>query len=149
MISSTTPFSRQIYFKCHRSISAIALEVYLFWGSLIVDEIYFSSWQKISLQLGKFLGVLNRLDKREKGAIQAYLVKNKLQKTRQKVWWFKRKAYLCTRNRETTMVAKAIFEDIYIIRQVVQESESSISIKSTVNKMTLGYDEETESGLRI
>ena len=76
MISSTTPFSRQIYFKCHRSISAIALEVYLFWGSLIVDEIYFSSYQKISPQLGKFLGVLNRLDKREKGAIQAYLVKN-------------------------------------------------------------------------
>ena len=89
------------------------------------------------------------LYKREKGAIQAYLVKNKLQKTHRKVWWFKRKAYLCTRNRETTMVAKAIFEDIYIIRQVVQESESSISIKSTVNKMTLGYDEETESGLRI
>ena len=50
---------------------------------------------------------------------------------------------------KTTMVAKAIFEDIYIIRQVVQESESSISIKSTVNKMTLDYDEETESGLRI
>ena len=47
------------------------------------------------------------------------------------------------------MIAKAIFEDTYIIRQVVQESESSISIKSTVNKMTLGYDEETESGLRI
>ena len=47
------------------------------------------------------------------------------------------------------MVAKAIFEDIYIIRQVVQESESSISIKSTVNEETLGYDEETESGLRI
>ena len=138
MISSTTPFSRQIYFKCHRSISAIALEVYLFWGSPIVDEIYFSSYQKISPQLGKFLGVLNRLDKREKGAIQAYLVKNKLQKTRRKVWWFKRKAYLCTRNRETTMVAKAIFEDIYIIRQVVQESESSISIKSTVNEDDLG-----------
>ena len=45
--------------------------------------------------------------------------------------------------------SETIFEDIYIIRQVVQESESSISIKSTVNKMTLGYDEETESGLRI
>ena len=38
----------------------------------------------------------------------------------------------------TTMVAKAIFEDIYIIRQVVQESESSISIKSTVNLDDLG-----------
>ena len=36
------------------------------------------------------------------------------------------------------MVAKAIFEDIYIIRQVVQESESSISIKSTVNEDDLG-----------
>ena len=47
-----------------------------------------------------FLYAFNRLDKREKGAIQAYLVKNKLQKTRRKVWWFKRKAYLCTRNRE-------------------------------------------------
>ena len=45
--------------------------------------------------------------------------------------------------------SETIFEDIYIIRQVVQESESSISIKSTVNEMTLGYDEETESGLRI
>ena len=65
-------------------------------------------------------------------------VKNKSQKTHRKVWWFKRKAYLCTRNRETTMVAKAIFEDIYIIRQVVQESESSISIKSTVNEDDLG-----------
>ena len=29
MISSTTPFSKKIYFKCHRSISSIALEVYL------------------------------------------------------------------------------------------------------------------------
>ena len=115
----------------------------------LIGRKHFSSYQKISPQLGKFLGVLNRLDKREKGAIQAYLVKNKSQKTRRKVWQFKRKAYLCTRNRETMMVAKAIFEDIYIIRQVVQESESSISIKSTVNKMTLDYDEETESGLRI
>ena len=44
------------------------------------------------------------------------------------------------------MVAKAIFEDIYIIRQVVQESESSISIKSTVNKMTLDYDERRNPG---
>ena len=47
------------------------------------------------------------------------------------------------------MVAKAIFEDIYIIRQVVQESESSISMRVPSMKMTLGYDEETESGLRI
>ena len=46
------------------------------------------------------------------------------------------------------MIAKAIFEDTYIIRQVVQETESSISM-STVKKKTLGYDEETESGLRI
>ena len=50
---------------------------------------------------------------------------------------------------KTTMVAKAIFEDIYIIRQVVQESESSISMRVPSMKMTLGYDEETESGLRI
>ena len=47
------------------------------------------------------------------------------------------------------MVAKAIFEDIYIIRQVVQESESSISMRVPSIKMTLDYDEETESGLRI
>ena len=47
------------------------------------------------------------------------------------------------------MVAKAIFEDIYIIRQVVQESESSISMRVPSMNKTLGYDEETESGLRI
>ena len=34
--------------------------------------------------------------------------------------------------------SETIFEDIYIIRQVVQESESSISIKSTVNEDDLG-----------
>ena len=112
----------------------------------LIGRKHFSSYQKISPQLGKFLGVLNRLEQREKGAIQAYLVKNKSQKTRQKVWWFKRKAYFCTRNRETTMVAKAIFEDIYIIRQVVQESESSISRKSTVKKKTLDYDERRNPG---
>ena len=50
---------------------------------------------------------------------------------------------------KTSMVAKAIFEDIYIIRQVVQESESSISMRVPSMKTTLGYDEETESGLRI
>ena len=44
--------------------------------------------------------------------------------------------------------SETIFEDTYIIRQVVQETESSISM-STVKKKTLGYDEETESGLRI
>ena len=111
----------------------------------LIGRKHFSSYQKISPQLGKFLGVLNRLDKREKGAIQAYLVKNKSQKTRQKVWWFKRKAYFCTRNRETTMVAKAIFEDTYIIRQVVQETESSISM-STVKRKTLDYDERRNPG---
>ena len=42
--------------------------------------------------------------------------------------------------------SETIFEDIYIIRQVVQESESSISIKSTVNKMTLDYDERRNPG---
>ena len=45
--------------------------------------------------------------------------------------------------------SETIFEDIYIIRQVVQESESSISMRVPLMKMTLGYDEETESGLRI
>ena len=45
--------------------------------------------------------------------------------------------------------SETIFEDIYIIRQVVQESESSISMRVPSMKMTLGYDEETESGLRI
>ena len=119
----------------------------------LIGRKHFSSYQKISLQLGKFLGVLNRLDKREKGAIQAYLVNNKSQKTRRKVWWFKRKAYLCTRNRENNdrllSDSETIFEDIYIIRQVVQESESSISMRVPSMKKTLGYDEETESGLRI
>ena len=46
---------------------------------------------------------------------------------------------------KTTMVAKAIFEDIYIIRQVVQETESSISM-STVKKKTLDYDERRNPG---
>ena len=45
--------------------------------------------------------------------------------------------------------SETIFEDIYIIRQVVQESESSISMRVPSMKMTLGYDEGTESGLRI
>ena len=61
--------------------------------------------------------------------IQSGLVKNILKKSCGNACGFERKAYLCTRNRETTMVAKAIFEDIYIIRQVVQESESSISMR--------------------
>ena len=66
-----------------------------------------------------------------------------MKKTLGKVWWFKRKAYLCTRNRETNGGSvigseEAIFEKTYIIRQVVQESESSISIKSTVNREDLG-----------
>ena len=42
--------------------------------------------------------------------------------------------------------SETIFEDTYIIRQVVQETESSISIKSTVNKMTLDYDERRNPG---
>ena len=45
--------------------------------------------------------------------------------------------------------SETIFEDIYIIRQVVQESESSISMRVPSIEMTLGYDEETESGQRI
>ena len=36
--------------------------------------------------------------------------------------------------------SETIFEDIYIIRQVVQESESSISMRVPSMKMTLGYD---------
>ena len=43
------------------------------------------------------------------------------------------------------MIAKAIFEDTYIIRQVVQETESSISM-STVKKKTLDYDERRNPG---
>ena len=76
--------------------------------------------------------------------IQTGLMKNILKKTRRKVWWFKRKAYLCTRNRENNdrllSDSETIFEDIYIIRQVVQESESSISMRVPSMKMTLGYD---------
>ena len=41
--------------------------------------------------------------------------------------------------------SETIFEDIYIIRQVVQESESSISM-STVKKKTLDYDERRNPG---
>ena len=76
-------------------------------------------------------------------------VKNNRKKLAKKFGGLKERRTFAPAIERTTMVAKAIFEDIYIIRQVVQESESSISIKSTVNKMTLGYDEETESGLRI
>ena len=43
------------------------------------------------------------------------------------------------------MIAKAIFEDTYIIRQVVQETESSISM-STVKRKTLDYDERRNPG---
>ena len=76
-------------------------------------------------------------------------VKNNRKKLAEKFGGLKERRTFAPAIEKATMVAKAIFEDIYIIRQVVQESESSISIKSTVNKMTLGYDEETESGLRI
>ena len=77
-----------------------------------------------------FLYAFNRLDKSEKGMIQAGLVKNILKKSCRNACWFERKAYLCTRNRENNdrllSDSETIFEDIYIIRQVVQESESSI-----------------------
>ena len=106
MISSTTPFSRQIYFKCHRSISVIALEAYLLWRSPIVDEIYFSSYQKISPQLGKFLGVLNRLDKRGKGAIQAYLVKNNRKKLAKKFGGLKERRTFAPAIEKATMVVE-------------------------------------------
>ena len=96
-----------------------------------------------------FIYAFNRLDKSEKGLFPAHPSKNILKKSCRNACGFERKAYLCTRNRETMMVAKAIFEDIYIIRQVVQESESSISMRVPSIWMTLGYDEETESGLRI
>ena len=76
--------------------------------------------------------------------IQAGLVKNILKKSCRNACWFKRKAYLCTRNRENNdrllSDSETIFEDIYIIRQVVQESESSISMRVPSMKMTLGYD---------
>ena len=58
----------------------------------------------------------------------------------------KKRIYLCGHVRKLN--ARTIFEDIYIIRQVVQETESSISM-STVNREDLGLRWETESGLRI
>ena len=41
--------------------------------------------------------------------------------------------------------SETIFEDTYIIRQVVQETESSISM-STVKRKTLDYDERRNPG---
>ena len=100
-----------------------------------------------------FLYAFNRLDKSEKGLFPAHSSKNILKKSCRNACGFERKAYLCTRNRENNdrllSDSETIFEDIYIIRQVVQESESSISMRVPSIWMTLGYDEETESGLRI
>ena len=65
-------------------------------------------------------------------------VKNNRKKLAKKFGGLKERRTFAPAIERTTMVAKAIFEDIYIIRQVVQESESSISIKSTVNEDDLG-----------
>ena len=65
-------------------------------------------------------------------------VKNNRKKLAEKFGSLKERRTFAPAIERTTMVAKAIFEDIYIIRQVVQESESSISIKSTVNLDDLG-----------
>ena len=65
-------------------------------------------------------------------------VKNNRKKLAKKFGGLKERRTFAPAIEKTTMVAKAIFEDIYIIRQVVQESESSISIKSTVNEDDLG-----------
>ena len=92
-----------------------------------------------------FLYAFNRLDKSEKGLFPAHPSKNISKKSCRNACGFERKAYLCTRNRESNdrllSDSETIFEDIYIIRQVVQESESSISMRVPSMKMTLGYDE--------
>ena len=89
-----------------------------------------------------FSCAFNRLYKSEKGLFPAHPSKNILKKSCRNACGFERKTYLCTRNRENNdrllSDSETIFEDIYIIRQVVQESESSISIKSTVNEDDLG-----------
>ena len=36
--------------------------------------------------------------------------------------------------------SETVFEDVYIRREVVEESESSISMRVPSMKMTLGYD---------
>ena len=68
-------------------------------------------------------------------------VKNNRKKLAKKFGGLKERRTFAPAIERTTMVAKAIFEDIYIIRQVVQESESSISMRVPSMKMTLGYDE--------
>ena len=91
-----------------------------------------------------FSYAFNCLNKRGKGLLLANHPKNILKKSCRNACGFKRKAYLCTRNRENNdrllSDSETIFEDIYIIRQVVQESESSISMRVPSMKMTLGYD---------
>ena len=67
-------------------------------------------------------------------------VKNNRKKLAKKFGGLKERRTFAPAIERTTMVAKAIFEDIYIIRQVVQESESSISMRVPSMKMTLGYD---------
>ena len=97
-----------------------------------------------------FSYAFNRLNKRRKEPFRANPSKNIFKKSWRNACQFKIKAYLCTRNRENNdrllSESETIFEDIYIIRQVVQESESSISIKSTVKRKTLDYDERRNPG---
>ena len=64
-------------------------------------------------------------------------VKNNRKKLSEKFGGLKERRTFAPAIERTTMVAKAIFEDIYIIRQVVQETESSISM-SIVNREDLG-----------
>ena len=91
-----------------------------------------------------FSYAFNCLNKRGKGPFPAHPSKNISKKSCGNACGFERKAYLCTRNRENNdrllSDSETIFEDIYIIRQVVQESESSISMRVPSMKMTLGYD---------
>ena len=90
-----------------------------------------------------FFYAFNRLNKRWKGLFPSNLSKNIFKKSWRNACQFKIKAYLCTRNRENNdrllSESETIFEDIYIIRQVVQESESSISRE---------YRQEKDLGLR-
>ena len=72
----------------------------------LIGRKHFSSYQKISPQLGKFLGVLNRLDKRGKGAIQAYLVKNNRKKLAKKFGGLKERRTFAPAIERTTMVVE-------------------------------------------
>ena len=76
-----------------------------------------------------FFYAFNCLDKSEKGLFPAHPSKNILKKVVETLAGLKERRTFAPAIERTTMVAKAIFEDIYIIRQVVQESESSISMR--------------------